>query len=964
MTHFFEKRDPWGNGRGLWVIVVMVFIAPIAWWSMGRVELKNDVENWLPSDHPQAKVLRWYHEHFKSEDRVLLTWEGSSLSDQRVRALAEKLEGRDRSDGLRRGGSKFVSGVVTPNEVIERMTAHKIGDKRVTREEAIKRLEGVLVGKGPLKLALTDLGRQKRKKSAIAQLKSEAKSKLGLEISVVEPAEESDEEFSEEEEDEDEDEGESDEDVAAASGNASENEQPFDVEVNWKAMHLHPEQLKKFRELAVALRGRVTKGAPQGRRLVDSCFFQPGSPVALSVSLSEAGISDRKATFAAIREAAVSVGIPENLIHMGGRPYAGHELNEAVGRAGWNTDYPLSQFHKRSPFLLSAMVGIALTFLMLRSIRLSVLVLVCAYYTMIVAVGIVPMTGGNMNMVLVVMPTLLMVLTISAAIHISNYWKHAAHENPATAIVNSVKMAWTPCALAAFTTAIGLLSLTTSPLSPVRDFGKYSAIGCVVSVLVVLYGLPSMLQYWPSKPPRKSEVDRTGWKNLGRLLAKHKGAVSLACFVLFLAGSAGLYRFRTETKVIRYFPDDARVVQDYDFLEENLSGIIPVETIIRFDESMQGLGKGQLNFVERMKLVSEIQQQMQHHRDISGTLSLADFLPVYDQEPKPNASLTSKLRYNRIVNEIKKRVRDEPSNGVRSFYVMTEEDADLAKLGDRRLNSKGDELWRITAQVAIMSDLDYGDLVGVGAYEKDAADNPNRKVGALNEIAQSVLKNHAGASHHVTGMVPLFLRTQQAVLDSLILSFGLAFGVIAIVMMILLRNPLAGLLTMVPNLLPVGLVFGLVSWGGLAVDIGTMITASVALGIAVDGTLHLLTWFRAGIRDGLDRSEAVAEALGHCGPAMWQTSAAVGLGLLMLYPADLLLVSRFGWLMAALIGAALVADVIFLPALLAGPLGRLIEKQVACSDPTLPPTSRSDPPAPHRQQATRSDPSRQLRVDE
>jgi predicted RND superfamily exporter protein len=183
-------------------------------------------------------------------------------------------------------------------------------------------------------------------------------------------------------------------------------------------------------------------------------------------------------------------------------------------------------------------------------------------------------------------------------------------------------------------------------------------------------------------------------------------------------------------------------------------------------------------------------------------------------------------------------------------------------------------------------------------------------------------------------------------------------------MMILLRNPLAGLLTMIPNLLPVGLVFGLVSWGGLAVDIGTMITASVALGIAVDGTLHLLTWFRVGIRNGLSRSEAVAEALGHCGPAMWQTSAAVGLGLLMLFPADLLLVSRFGWLMAALIGAALVADVIFLPALLAGSLGRLIEKQVACPDPTSPPSSQSQPPSPHRQPATQSDPSHKLRVDD
>ena len=210
-----------------------------------------------------------------------------------------------------------------------------------------------------------------------------------------------------------------------------------------------------------------------------------------------------------------------------------------------------------------------------------------------------------------------------------------------------------------------------------------------------------------------------------------------------------------------------------------------------------------------------------------------------------------------------------------------------------------------------MSDLDYAELTS-----------------DLNERVQSELKGYPGTSHRVTGMIPLFLRTQQAVLESLIRSFAMAFGVIALVMMVLLRNPLAGLITMLPNLLPVGMVFGLISWGGLFVDIGTMITASVALGIAVDGTLHLLTWFREGLNRGLSRQDAVSEALGHCGPAMWQTSAAVGLGLFMLFPAELLLISRFGWLMAALIGTALIADIVFLPALLAGPLGMLIERSV------------------------------------
>jgi uncharacterized membrane protein YdfJ with MMPL/SSD domain len=299
------------------------------------------------------------------------------------------------------------------------------------------------------------------------------------------------------------------------------------------------------------------------------------------------------------------------------------------------------------------------------------------------------------------------------------------------------------------------------------------------------------------------------------------------------------------------------------------------------------------------------------------------------------------MNFNRMSNLAERRIKEENEGGANQFLSMAPTAVDLHAPGDEALNAAGDELWRITAQAAVASDADYGLLTQ-----------------ELNARVQSVLRMHPGATHVVTGTIPLFLRTQQAVLDSLVMSFALAFAVIAVVMMVLLRNPLAGLIAMLPNLMPVGTVFGLISWCGQHVDVGSMVTASVALGIAVDGTLHLLSWFRKGVAAGLSRREAVQQALGHCGPAMWQTSATVGISLLMLAPAELLLVSRFGWLMASLIGTALIADVIFLPALLMGPLGRLIERSVAPGKPTHPegePSINADenartilrPPRPH-----------------
>jgi predicted RND superfamily exporter protein len=915
MTHFFEKRDRWGHGMALWVLLLMIFISPFAWWAIKQIDLQNDVRNWLPSSDPQARTLSWYQNQFNVEDRILASWKGSSLSDPRVEEFAQRLEGNPDNEGIRRNGLKQIQSVTTPNEVIQRMVEHK-----VEREEAIRRLNGVLIGSGGLKVRLSEAGKRNSRRT-IKTLSQRVKERFGMDLEVEIHAAESQKwtaEFDNSSSGDAAETGERDSQTMASLTGGGEliptysEVRPFDFSVGWRGSHVDPDRTKQVRELMLAHRGRQTAAAPEGELLVEECFFIIGSPVAVSISLTEAGLADKSETLEAIRQTAAEVGINENDLHLGGRLVAGSELNNQVKKVAWNSLYPITHLHKRSPLLLSALVGIVLAFLMLRSFRLATLVLLVSAYTTLLAVAVVPVTNGSMNMVLVVMPTLLSVLTISAAIHVANYWKYAAHRNNRTAVVEAVMMARQPCILASVTTAIGLLSLTTSPLTPVRDFGLYSAIGCLVALVVVLYGFPSLLQFWPAKPPKSREVDRSDWKSLGNFLSNRRYPVILSCLAVFAVCTYGLKWFRTETKVIRYFPDEARIVQDYNFLEENLAGIVPVVTIVRFDDQAQH----SLNFLQRMELVRNVQNKMRQHPQISGTMSLADFQPV-SKRPPNNAGFLQKAKFNRRALEVETRARE--SDAAQTFLTSAEKPTDLYETGDQRLNKAGDELWQISAQVAIMSDMNYADFT---------AD--------LDDMARSVLKTHAGSDHVVTGMVPLFLRTQQAVLDSLITSFTLAFAVIAVVMMVLLKNPIAGLVTMLPNLLPVGIVFGLISWNGLAVDIGTMITASVALGIAVDGTLHLITWFQIGIRQGLTRREAVAEALSHCGPAMWQTSTAVGLGLLMLYPADLLLIKRFGWLMSALIGTALVADVIFLPALLAGPLGSLIQKTLLRSESAAP----------------------------
>ena len=181
MPHFFEKHDRWGNGLALWVVVGMVFLIPISVWSLFSMKMENEVQNWIPKDNPEYKAVEWYRRHFPLDEVLMFTWEGSSLEDPRVDRLVAKIRGTVDATGKRRGGSKFIEQVRTPHDLIAQMRHNK-----VPRAEAIERLDGVLIGAGPLRIRLTEYGRARRQK-VIDQLRVTARDSLGVEIEVTDP---------------------------------------------------------------------------------------------------------------------------------------------------------------------------------------------------------------------------------------------------------------------------------------------------------------------------------------------------------------------------------------------------------------------------------------------------------------------------------------------------------------------------------------------------------------------------------------------------------------------------------------------------------------------------------------------------------------------------------------------------------------------------------------------------------
>jgi uncharacterized protein len=130
---------------------------------------------------------------------------------------------------------------------------------------------------------------------------------------------------------------------------------------------------------------------------------------------------------------------------------------------------------------------------------------------------------------------------------------------------------------------------------------------------------------------------------------------------------------------------------------------------------------------------------------------------------------------------------------------------------------------------------------------------------------------------------------------------------------------------MVPNIFPILVLFGLLGWLNAPIDIGSIMTASVALGIAVDDTLHFLSVFQHRLDRGESRETAVRGAYQECGRAMMQTTLICSLGLAMFGFSDFVPTARFAWMMVALLALALLGDLVVLPALLLSPLGKWFE---------------------------------------
>jgi len=238
-----------------------------------------------------------------------------------------------------------------------------------------------------------------------------------------------------------------------------------------------------------------------------------------------------------------------------------------------------------------------------------------------------------------------------------------------------------------------------------------------------------------------------------------------------------------------------------------------------------------------------------------------------------------------------------------------------------------EELWRISARVSATKEVDYA------LFQRELR---SRLDPILARLAGEGVE---GVRVHYTGLIPLVYKAQHSLLDGLVIGFVTDFAIIVAVMVLLCRAISAGLVLLLPAAFPAVCVFGGMGWGHAAlshydmgtllIDIGTVMAPSVALGVTVDDVVHFMLWFRRGIAEGLGPRQATMLAYKGCARAMYQSWGVIGIGLSVFALSPFGPTQRFGFMMLSMLTVALVGNLVLLPALLSGPLGRVFAWSVA-----------------------------------
>ncbi len=537
-------------------------------------------------------------------------------------------------------------------------------------------------------------------------------------------------------------------------------------------------------------------------------------------------------------------------------------------------------------------------FFSFRTRRGVFLPLLCVLVGVVWTMGIMGWLGEPISLGTLVLPSLLIVIGSSYATHVvaRYYLELESPTTPGEPVYGALQQAGLPVLVSAIATVIGFSALMLNAIQAVRSLGLFAVIGITILFVLAMTLVPAMILILPERRYRDPLAgSAVGSGRLAKILTgvvrfdiRNRRLIFGAAALLVLASLVALRRIEADTNFLSYFTPDSPIVRSHEAINDRVAGALPFYVVLGSPDR-----PGAMLTMESLRRVRDLERFIDTIPGVTRSVSIADYLDLLDRglrssgdvivddegNPVDPASVKSFWEDPRRVDEVLLFVKQNPG----SFRSVITKDFSQTNILVRTRFERSSE---------IAAAIDRIRAFGEKSFPPDT-------------------------QPFATGNIVLLNGTTDDVVWGQVKSVSVALLVLFIVMSLLFLSVKVGFIAMLPNVVPIVLFFGILGWGHVSLNIGTSIIAAIALGIAVDNTIHFMVRFNRELQATYDQEGSLATALRTVGRPIVYTSVALTSGFLVMRLSEFVPVRDFGVLTAATMLGAMGTNLILLPALLA-----------------------------------------------
>lgn len=493
------------------------------------------------------------------------------------------------------------------------------------------------------------------------------------------------------------------------------------------------------------------------------------------------------------------------------------------------------------------------------------------------------------NVINNVLPTLIFVIGVSDGIHLIVRYRDElqAGVEQGKALRTTLRHLIVACFLTSFTTAVGFASLYLARIEILKEFGLTAAGGVMLAYLVTVTFVPVSLSFLspilPAGASRNVVLAGRVARWCADLVIRHRHAVLVGCALFTLVAVWYGSRVKVENGLYEAFDSDHPVVRNNARLEEDYGGVVPVAVVIEWREGVDPLTP------DRLAFVVGLQEFVEADPLLGSSVSIADLVKEW------NASIHGGDSAYRTIPDTPGKCRGavEGMEGLLAARGQGEVLGSVWRPEDRQMAL----VFRTGDHGAARLESSFS------AVDDWLAEQADRQA-------------ELGLTCQLTGDGPVASRGINRLIFDLLESLLLAFAIILVTMIILLRSVRAGLVSMIPNIFPLVVTLGFLGFVGWDLRVAIVIVFTISLGLAVDDTIHFMVRYREEYEKGADEEEALRRTFAGTGTAIFTTTILLAGGYGSLLLSGFPITRTFALCMEITVWAALVGDLLLLPACL------------------------------------------------